>query len=612
MEKALDKLNRLDRKTVMILVFALFVISSVLRAALASYPKSLQIYPDEIRYIDISRSLFAGDGIKVHNVHMNFDQILYPLFILPFSFIKDQVLQVKAITVFNSVLISSVLFPVFLLGRRILRDNSTLLLLVLTVFVLPDLSMSATFMSENLFYPLSAWLIFFVFRFFESEEKKDGILYCVLCAFFCFLLYLVKVVAVYFIGAFLFALAFDCLFTKKNPVRQNIRYGILFCLVAGGTILGYKLLLFLLLGPGVSSYTGNRRLSVYDLNTFIYFFYANIYNGMLALTAFFYFPVVMPLIRFRRFCKSERNLLVFAAVSLIAMIVIITLSISLNEDYPKMYMRQHTRYYAPLLIPFLTLFFKELFAKGAYEEGDPPKKRAAVLIALTVFSCMIVLCVFRFFSNVCIDGVLLQTLSSLGEKYAKITGDPNEFHVTWQLMLAKGLLVLGAAAFTVLFLRERTRKAGSRVFVVLIVLVSVLNNFFAMKEFKRIYEKSPDQIGQAIAINQYLEKNGGNVLVITDGYNPVLDTYLTVPVYWTKKSEALKLIENREFIDLSEQKIISNYPSTPYEDLKEADYIITDNSVRVDEASHEEIELEGVTRFNIYKNSEKTKLYLTK
>ena len=409
MRKVFERIDKLDRRTIFILTVILFVISSVIRSVCACFSKSIGIYPDEIRYIDISRSLFNGTGILVHNVHMDFDQILYPIFLIPFNFIKNQILQINAIAVFNSVLVSSVIFPVYLLGRKIIKKNSIILLLLCTIFLLPDLAMSVTFMSENLFYPLSAWLIYFVFQFWDSDKKKEKIVYCILSAVFCFLSYLTKVVSVYFIGAFISALGFDCLFTKKNTVKQNIKYGIIFSFIACGAILGFKLLIYLLLGSGNASYNGNLGLSIYDFKTVMYFLYANLYNGMFALTAFFYFPVILPLFRFKRLSNSEKNMLVFAVVSLVIMIVIITCSISLNEDYPNLYMRQHTRYYAPLLIMFLTLFYKECFADtdtDMYELERP--KRVSVLAAVTVFSCMVIYAVFRFFSNVCIDGVLLE------------------------------------------------------------------------------------------------------------------------------------------------------------------------------------------------------------
>ncbi|MDP4108690.1 MAG: glycosyltransferase family 39 protein [Bacillota bacterium] len=612
MQKALDKIDKLDHKTIAVMVFFLYIASCIIRSVFACFSKSLMIYPDEIRYIDISRSIFNGTGILVHNVHMNFDQILYPLLIAPFNLIKDQILKINAISVFNAVLMSSVLFPVFLIGKKILKRNSIVLLLVLTVFLLPDLSMTATFMSENLFYPLAAWLIYFAFRFWDSDNNREKIMYCVLCAAFCFFAYLTKVVAVYFVAGFVFSLGFDSLFTKKHTLKQNIKYAVLFCAVALGAVLAFKLLILLLLGSGHETYSGNRRLSVYDLNTLVYFLYAAVFNITFALTAFFYFPVILPALNFKRLSKSEKNILVFALVSLLTMIVIITCSISLNEDYPKLFMRQHTRYYSPLLIIFLALFYKLCFSKSETAETTAEPLPVWLTAAPPVLFCIAVVSVLRFVKNVCIDGVLLQTFCTLGEPLSKVAGDPNEFHVRWQLVLVKFFLILTVVAFTVILFNGKTKRAGARVFVALIFTLSVFNNFYAVKEFRRVYKQNPGFVKQAIAVNDYVSKVKGNVLVISDGYDPALDTFITVPVYWTKKEEIKKLIDGKRFVDLAEDEIVSNYPSIPYENLGTVDYIITDNTVRLEDKSNNEIKIDGVYAFKVYKNTDNKKIYIEK
>ena len=172
-------------------------------------------------------------------------------------------------------------------------------------------------------------------------------------------------------------------------------------------------------------------------------------------------------------------------------------------------------------------------------------------------------------------------------------------------------MILGTAAFTVFLFKSKTKKAAARIFVVLILAVSVLNNICAMKEFKSNYERKPELVNQAIAVNEYLNENvSGTVLVITLGYEPVFDSYLTGTVYWTKKEDALKLLGDRDFIDLTQQKIISNYPFLEYTDLNEVDYIITDTYLGVDGTKFEKIMLKDVSDFSVFKNNDVTKLYL--
>jgi hypothetical protein len=408
------------------------------------------------------------------------------------------------------------------------------------------------------------------------------------------------------------------LFTKSQSVKKNVTYGLGFGIVAVGLILAYKVLIYVLLGANLASYDGNLRLSIYDFNTFIYFFYALLFNSMFALIAFFYFPVILPVARFSKLKSRDQNLLIFALVSMVVMIGIITVSISLNEDYPNLYMRQHTRYYAPLLILFLSLFYQQFFVYDEPLESDRlvpiiHRKPRLLFCCFTVFFCMLVFGLFHFFSNVCIDGVLVQAISSLGSSLADLTGDINKFAVQWQLILAKGAVVVVVLVFSVLLTKERTRKASAPIFVCLIVALSITNNFYAMKEFRSVYGDAPVLIDEAITINKYLQDcdSMGNVLVISDGYAPVLDTYIEGNAYYTTKSKITDLIaeEVDGAIDLTTQKIVSNYPFNEY-DLSSVEYLVTDNSITLDETYYHKIDLTGVTDYNLYQSVDCTRLYV--
>ena len=621
MKKTLAKIDGIDFRHILIIIIFLFLISSVLHSVLACFPKSINVFPDEIRYFDISRSLRSGSGIIVHNVRMNYDQILYPLFLIPFSFIKNQTLQIEAIGIAQAVVMSSVVFPVFLLGKKILKNNSVVILLTILVLALPDQTMSSTFMSENLFYPISAWFFYFIYRFWDSEESRERIRNCIVCAVLCILAYFTKAVAAYLAAAFVLTLVFDCRFTKKGRVKQNIKqnikqnrkYILIFCLIVGGIVLGYKLVMYLSFSSAVEAYANNMNISIYNFNTFMYFFYAAVYNLIFALIAFFYFPVVMPLFRFRKLNSSERNLLIFAVFSLVIMILITTYTISLNEDYPKLYIRQHTRYYAPLLIVFLTLFLKQYFVPQDTEAGDSVKPITKFAV-FTAFFCATILFVFRFFSNVCIDGVLLQTLSSIGKGLASVSGNINEFSISWQSALVRCLMVLVVLAFTVLLAKEKTQRIASRVFVVLILAVCVANNYYSMQLFNSIFGKPQVNIDQAITVDQYFNNDvdDGNILIITNGYKSVLETYFTKSAYWAEKSKIVSLQGDDSYIDLTTQKIESNYPSTEYSDLDSVEYIITDGSVHISEEHTCEVHLEGVTQYHIYVNTDASRIYLVK
>ena len=66
-----------------IIVLLLFAGSAMLRSALGDFPKALRIYPDELRYVSIARSLFQGRGLQIHHLDTDFQKILYSICIMP-------------------------------------------------------------------------------------------------------------------------------------------------------------------------------------------------------------------------------------------------------------------------------------------------------------------------------------------------------------------------------------------------------------------------------------------------------------------------------------------------------------------------------------------------
>ena len=64
-------------------VLALFAVCTVVYGLLSSYPRELAVYSDEVRYLDVARSLWQGRGLRVRNMPSDYQKILYPLCILP-------------------------------------------------------------------------------------------------------------------------------------------------------------------------------------------------------------------------------------------------------------------------------------------------------------------------------------------------------------------------------------------------------------------------------------------------------------------------------------------------------------------------------------------------
>lgn len=607
MNKIIDRLDKIDDRTSVIFLIGLFLVSCVVRIILTCYPKSIWCYPDELRYLSIARSIMNDGSILIHNLPVKFDYIFYPFILAPFTLITDTITQINVISAFNAVLFSSIVFPVYFLSGKIIKNRVTVLMLLITVQLLPDLTMSMTFMSENLYYPLSLWLFLFIYNFWDCRIKQKKMFYIVIAGLFCFMTYITKIVAVGFIFGFAATFVFDMLTIKKDTIKQNIRYGAVFILILGICFLMFKLLLQLKnLNSGIEQYFyPNIPTSSYSI--FIYFIYSNIFNFMFALIAFFYFPVIYTFFYFKSLDINEKKLFVFAIASLLCIIAIISGTISINEDYPKIYMRQHARYYAPLLVPFLILFFKQFFNWKSSDTRNNDKI-ITLVIPFSIIVCIVFFILFRFFSPVNVDGVLLNIFIKYSN-YSSVAGDANQFMISPQLLTAKAVLILYIALFTFLLFSIKYRKKGIYLFYLTIIIICIFNNIRSIQDFRKSNSTYRASTEQAVSINDYITKNGSNCLVITRSFNGLLDTYVSKPVYSVSENTILSQLESEEFIDLKQQMLLSIYPQAVYKNLTNIDYIITDGSIEFKKGTVEQIKIPGVRQFSIYKNKNSSRIY---
>ena len=56
-----------------------FAVCTAVYGVLSTYPRELAVYSDELRYLDIARSLWQGRGLRVRNMPSDYQKILYPL-----------------------------------------------------------------------------------------------------------------------------------------------------------------------------------------------------------------------------------------------------------------------------------------------------------------------------------------------------------------------------------------------------------------------------------------------------------------------------------------------------------------------------------------------------
>lgn len=190
------KLQGIDK--LLLLAIALFAASTVVRTMLADFPKAADVMPDEMRYMDLARSLLTDGTLTIRGVQTTFQKILYPIALMPAMLFHDPLTQVKVMGFLNALYASSALFPAYVLARRIAPGFWPGVACLAIAALLPDLCYSMTFMSESLYLPLSLWLLVLLWDALEKPGRR-GIVLAAAGGVLCYMAYLCKEVALAYV-----------------------------------------------------------------------------------------------------------------------------------------------------------------------------------------------------------------------------------------------------------------------------------------------------------------------------------------------------------------------------------------------------------------------------
>ncbi len=205
----------LNHKMLLTVTIAVFCVSVLIRIYFSVFDKAIVVYSDELRYLDIARSLWNDGSIMIRNIPVDFQKILYPLFIAPTSMVSDPSNQIAAINILNCIYISSAVFPAYLIAKQILKKNWTIILSVVFVATLPDMTYSICLMSENVYFPLAIWAVFFIWKALSAEKIKYGIFFAVAGGLLSYLLYLSKEISLALVLAYAIIVVMGVIHEKK-------------------------------------------------------------------------------------------------------------------------------------------------------------------------------------------------------------------------------------------------------------------------------------------------------------------------------------------------------------------------------------------------------------
>lgn len=480
---------------------------------LSLYLKEIITNPDEILYYSIANSLIHGHGIEVYNVSDNFQKVLYSVVISPAFLTTNPVLRIRLIALINSIVICSGIFPTYLLAKRLLKNKKLIISVCVLFCVFSDLTYAMSFMSEVLFLPMGLWAVYFTDKMFvkttsfiDSNERVNISIKYIICAFllgfYYYLVYMCKEVGAVFPVAF--ALCWFAYFIHglKTHVIDKVRLKILllqFVFVCFGFFAILGILEFVMFAGNGSIYN-IADTSVYtDLFNIYYVNYGTVYFISMTIFAYGIFPIVYPLLNWRKLERKDLNFLLYILLLLVMSAIVVSYKISAGENQGQTTPRIHLRYICYLFLPYVIIML------NAYEHGAKTKIKN-LLITISALSAWYLLIAFTSFQIIVsyedfVDHTMLQYMSQ---------------NMNYQMLI---LCIYLVVMFIIGILICKKEKTGIIFALCALVGLNVWNDVLTIEHRKYINScDSKQDITEIEWLSNFTsEHSNQNILVLSDG-----------------------------------------------------------------------------------------------
>lgn len=545
-----------------IFLFGLFMIGIIIRFIISDFSKHIYVYFDELRYYMIAENMATGRGLQLYNTYSDFQKILYCIILSPAFWVSNKIVQLKVIALINAIVMNSGIFPVYFLSKRLIIDKKKQLLTCALFLVASDLAYTMTFMSEVIFVPLSLWLLCLFFYLFDIENNfvaKKRL--CCGIGVLIYVLYLNKEIALVFPISYVlceFSLAF--LFKKKAILKvmlHNIFF--MFCSFFLCFIF-FKLTVF----KGMGNSYDQTSIDVLTLpGRFPYMIFGFIHYLISAILAFGIFPVLLPIVQWRRLTDKTKYKFSFLIVILLVSAIVVAYTITVREDFPSNVPRTHLRYVCFLLLPFVIIFAS--ICEQYYQLLSSDLKNG--ILVFGIFILIVLSCWHGVWDGSSVD----QTLLSYGLFFS---GKLKYLFAIYFLFICIGL-VMAKKRLSLLW----------KIFIVLFLIIQAINNKVVIEQHYNNYRMENFELREANELKRYIQNNKNkNFLLISGGSDDaqrIFDTYINLSNIRCVDGENLLQRQGADGINLNETVLTSRY-GFDY-DIIEYDYIILHNRYGIKE-----------------------------
>ncbi len=334
---------------------------------------------DESLYTNIARSLAAGEGIAYRGQPVPYLYIFYPLMLVPLYLFRLPFDLYRTTQLWNAMLMSSSVFPMYLFAKDYTKDDKKALICVGILLLMPDMAMAGYLMTECVVWPLSMWLMFFSLRMIA--EEKNALRYGILTGVITALMFWTKPGAVAMGAAILLVTLVLALKEKDKDKIKAAAAGIavLLGMIVAFYLLyvfgfGYKMSVLGLYDKQLTKVDGKWILAVAEDTLLQLLLFAIACVGI-----YFIFPFAY----FKEFSKTQKHFIIAMGAGLFASALGTAALVDMyqwNGSFTNMQL--HLRYMA--------MYVPVMFVLSAVITERKEKSGKGLLIAFAVMSVLIV------------------------------------------------------------------------------------------------------------------------------------------------------------------------------------------------------------------------------
>lgn len=575
-----SKAEKIYKNKELYFVILFFILSSLLRTLLALLYCEFTVFFDELVHWKIANNIANGSGIALRGYKIPRTDILYSLIISITGWIKDPIFAHKIVFVLNSLMMSSVVFPVYLLSKKLKVERKYIYIIILLSILVPELTYTGMALQENLMYPLAIW--YFVIFLYTLEHFSKLRNYVIL-ALACFTLCLVKDFSLsFFVGTTLFLIT--KLFIEKE---ERKKYG-----KAIGIYMFSFLSIWLVYRYFINIVTAEEALILSNSSIFsrikdnllnfeklVRMVYPAIVYFIFAITFFGFFTILVPITQFKKLCQQGKDLIIISGFILFSYIGVICSTITITENYDSTSIRIHYRYFFFLFLPFLIVFLS--LGKN-------------IKINLNLLICTILYFIVLGYINL---------IPAPGSVIDFPTGAILKKFNSEMLKITIPLLFILIISILYILLKYQYIKLFLSVSLGILIFLFVNSNFITYRMLNEAKNFQKNEVEDAVKINKYIKenKNPTDLLIIgnTNFSTCLTEQYLEETYKVTTLNNFKQILSSENFNGLTMVGLNKDYIS---EKSYSPQYIITEEKIQIE--GYKKINLE-LSKYYMYEKDDK-------